>query len=113
MLDMRLATHSIPIGLLLFCSAAELPQVFAQGGVPLWTNVFQGAVKGSAEPASLAVDNNGNVFVSGNLPSSNPSGARALAQYATVAYSSAGEPLWTNSFSGQLATTDSSGNLFG
>jgi len=38
----------------------------AQGGVPLWTNLYQGAANGGASPAAIAVDRTGNVFVTGS-----------------------------------------------
>jgi uncharacterized delta-60 repeat protein len=69
---------------LMFASAA---QAFAQGGIPLWTNRYDGSVNGSATAYAIAVDSSGNVFVTGTEGDS---------AYATVAYSSAGIPLWTN-----------------
>ena|SRR5690349_3337383 len=56
----------------------------AQRGVPLWTIVSSGVV------SALAVDNSGNLFVTGAAFNG------ANSDYATIKYSSAGVPLWTN-----------------
>jgi len=72
-------------------------------GVPLWTNQFNGpnGWTYTESPSAPAVDNSGNVFVTGR---SQVGGSIA---FATLKYSSAGVPLWTNI----LATTASSGFL--
>jgi hypothetical protein len=87
--------------------------------VPLWTNRY-GWPGDSVDAAySLAVDSSGNVFVMGycgrmtNIYS-------YYTSYATVAYSSAGVPLWTNRFDGpgnsndraKAVAVDRSGNVF-
>src|SRR4030095_12591310 len=73
----------------------------AQGGVPLWTNRYSDPVTGSAEGRAVAVDRNGNVFVTGlSITSSNGS------DFVTIKYSSAGVPLWTNRYDGPGSGTD-------
>ena len=62
-----------------------------RGGVPLWTNELKAATNSNYK-VSGAVDNSGNVFVTGSSSGGD--------HYATVAYSPAGAALWTN-----LATT--------
>ena len=47
----------------------------------MWTNLY-GRAGGAYWPTAMAVDSSGDVFVTGD--------------YATVAYSNGGMPLWTN-----------------
>src|SRR5262249_37733877 len=81
----------------------------AQGGVPLWTNVFRGAGSDVSAIPLMALDNNGNVFVTGT-----PDGGG----HATIAYSNNGVALWTNRYSAPFGedaagvAVDSSGNVF-
>src|ERR1051326_5272584 len=69
------------------------------------------------EPRAIAVDSAGNVFVTGW---SWKGSVYTSADFATVAYSGAGVPLWTNRYNGPLndddeanaIAVDSSGNVF-
>ena len=87
---------------------------YSSAGVPLWTNVFNGAGNGSDYTKALAVDGIGNVFVTGYSLSG------SSYDYATIKYSSAGVPLWTNLFNGaanksdvaNALAVDGSGNVF-
>ena len=89
---------------------------YSNGGAPLWTNVYDGPSHNLDQPRAIAVGINGNVVVTGYSFSStnNPS------DYATVAYSNTGVPLWTNLYNGPANTfdypatlaVDSSGNVF-
>ncbi|MBI5773448.1 MAG: cadherin domain-containing protein, partial [Verrucomicrobia bacterium] len=66
---------------------------YLANGTPAWTNRYTGATGSSADFAkALAVDSAGNVFVTGYSGANN--------DYATVAYSGAGTPLWTNRYNG-------------
>jgi uncharacterized delta-60 repeat protein len=86
-------------------------------GVPLWTNRYHGPGNnvGGDGPTDVAVDGSGNVFVTGI---SYPINGRA--DYATVAYSSSGAPVWTNRYNGPVDSddyaralaVDSNGNVF-
>src|SRR5207244_12055418 len=67
---------------------------YSGAGVPLWTNLYKGPV-GTSEAAAIAVDGAGTVFVTGSSDDAN-----YLDDYATVAYSAAGVPLWTNRYHG-------------
>lgn len=88
---------------------------YSNSGVALWTNRYDGPESGDDEAAAVAVDTDGNVFVTGFSHAT--SGGN---DYATIAYSSAGIPLWTNRYNGLLNTDDSataivvnnSGNVF-
>jgi hypothetical protein len=85
---------------------------YSNAGVPLWTNLYNGA--GHAEASAISADGSGNVFVTGfSYDGTNES-------CATIKYSNAGMPLWTNLYAdphgqsgvGRLNTTDGSGNVF-
>src|SRR5437016_3227733 len=78
-----------------FALAAITPQAYAQGGVPLWTNRYNGLGNGDDYAYAVAADSGGNVFVTGYS-----TGSSGAPDYATVAYSSAGVPLWTNRYDG-------------
>ncbi|HSU56610.1 MAG TPA: SBBP repeat-containing protein [Candidatus Dormibacteraeota bacterium] len=86
---------------------------YSSAGVRLWTNYYSGG-NGVDEPLAIAVDRSGNVFVTGNSAN-----FLALIDYATVAYSAMGVPLWTNRCNvGNLVqqnpamAVDASGNVF-
>src|SRR5947209_16113223 len=61
---------------------------------PLWTNRYNGPANGNDYAQALVVDGSGNVFVAGYSP-----GIGSGNDYATLAYSGAGVPLWTNRYS--------------
>jgi uncharacterized delta-60 repeat protein len=96
-----------------FLSACA-PLNFAQGGIPLWTNRYNGPTGRAEWALATAVDGGGNVFVTGS--SSNGTND----DYATLKFSSAGVPLWTNRYNGPAnyhdgtlaMALDSSGNVF-
>jgi hypothetical protein len=86
---------------------------YSGAGVPLWTNFYNGG--NSSYATALAVDKSGNVFVTGTLYDPNAS----LYNYATVGYSGAGVPLWTNRYNGNdpnepatAVAVDDGGNVF-
>ena len=67
---------------------------YSNAGVPLWTNSYTGGVNYD-DARAIVIGGNGNVYVTGfsDLPGSD-------ADYATVAYSANGTPLWTNLYNG-------------
>src|SRR6478736_3507351 len=87
---------------------------YSAEGIPLWTNLFDGVGNDDDWATAVAVDNNGSVIVSGYSFNSG-SGY----DYATIKYSGAGVPLWTNFFNSggsrdDLASAmvvDSNGNV--
>ncbi len=73
---------------------------YSAAGVALWTNRYRGPLNGSDQASAVAVDAIGNVFVTG---ASSGSGGT---DYATIAYSSDGTPLWTNRYDDPVASDD-------
>lgn len=67
---------------------------YSNAGLPLWTNRYDGTANGDDYARALAVDHRGNVFVTGYSTNTD-----SVFDYATVAYSNAGLPLWTNLYS--------------
>jgi hypothetical protein len=88
---------------------------YSGAGVPLWTNRYNGPGNTNDSAEALAVDGNGNVFVTGTS-----TGIGSGSDYATVKYSSAGMALWTNRYDGpansddaaSALAVDASGNIF-
>ena len=87
---------------------------YSGAGVALWTNRYNGPANGNDQPNALAVDTNGNVFVTGRIT------AGSSYDYATIKYSGAGVALWTNLYNGpgngtdeaKALATDRQGNVF-
>jgi hypothetical protein len=90
---------------------------YSNSGVPLWTNRYDGPVSLDDGASAIAVDGNGNVFVTGSSRGQ-PSGSNA--DYATVAYSSNSETLWENRYNrpdnlysrASAIAVDRAGNVF-
>lgn len=68
---------------------------YSSVGVPLWTNRWSGSAGSLDSPTALSLDSSNNVIVTG---ASYESGGSS--DYATVKYSNAGTPLWTNRYNG-------------
>jgi hypothetical protein len=86
---------------------------YSGAGVPLWTNRYNGPGNGSDIAIAMAVNRSGNVFVTGS--SVGRGGDPEIdGAYTTIAYSSAGLPLWTNRCNGSPSAiaVDGSGNVF-
>jgi hypothetical protein len=88
---------------------------YSATGAPVWTNRYNGPGNGEDGPAAIAVDPSGNVVVAGSSI-----GTNGFYDYATIKYSNAGVPLWTNRFNGlgnsdDIATAlviDNAGTVF-
>lgn len=70
---------------------------YSSSGVPLWTNRYNGPGNSTDEVRSLVLDNHGNVIVTGFSRRTATAGSE---DYATIAYSNSGIPLWTNRYNG-------------
>jgi hypothetical protein len=100
-----------------FVSSGFATMALSGAGVPLWTNRYRGKAYNAS--SAIAVDSSGNVIVTGASGSSQYLGDRTV-DYATVAYSNAGVPLWTNQYNGPGrnydapigVAVDASGNVF-
>ncbi len=75
---------------------------YSANGMPLWTNRYGELIAGGDNWANaVAVDQSGNVFVTGHSR-----GSDSDFDYATVAYRSDGSPLWTNRYNGPTNNED-------
>ncbi len=68
---------------------------YSSAGVPLWTNRYNGPGNSNEDGNAVAVDGDNNVIVTGSSY-----GSGSGSDYATIKYSSAGVPLWTNRYNG-------------
>lgn len=68
---------------------------YSPEGLSLWTNYYNGAADNEDEPRAIAVDHNGDVFVTGRA-----FGDGSSVDYATIKYSNNGTPVWTNCYNG-------------
>ncbi len=86
---------------------------YSSAGAPRWTNFY--ASDGNSMALAIALDSGGNVFVTGEA-----SNSFSGFDFATVAYSGAGVPLWTNWYNGpgnsldgaHAIAVDSGSNVF-
>jgi hypothetical protein len=74
---------------------------YSSAGVALWTNRYDGPANGEDLPSAVAVDGSGNVYVTGSS-----AGSAGGLDFVTLAYSSAGVPLWTNRYNGPVNGDD-------
>src|SRR5262249_25333822 len=88
---------------------------YSSNGIALWTNIYNGPGNSEDFAVGVAVDSGGNVFVTGSSKATN-----GYNDFATVAYSSGGVPLWTNLYNGAIdnntgahaIAVDGTGNVF-
>ncbi len=92
---------------------------YSNSGLLLWTDQYNGPANAWDVARAVAVDANGNVFVTGYSTTGDPTYGYPY-DYATIKYSNSGVPLWTNYYGGpaggaDYATSiavDSAGNVF-
>jgi outer membrane protein assembly factor BamB len=81
---------------------------YSSGGVPLWTNIYNGSANGNDTPRAITVGPEGNVYVVGQS-------SEAVQSWVVLAYSSTGTPLWTRlvgSAGANGVATDGCGNVY-
>src|ERR1051325_11130519 len=74
---------------------------YSSAGVALWTNRYNGPGNGLDSANAVAVDGSNNVIVTGYSY-----GVGSFSDYATIKYSSAGVPVWTNRYNGPGSGAD-------
>src|ERR1051325_8585353 len=74
---------------------------YSSAGVALWTNRYNGPGNGLDSANAVAVDGSNNVIVTGYSD-----GDGSSEDYATIKYSSAGVPVWTNRYNGPGSGAD-------
>src|SRR6266487_2735573 len=85
----------------------------AQTAVEAWVRRYNGSANAFARANGIAVDSSGNVVVTGYS-----SETTFVQNFATIKYSSTGEPLWTNLYfapdgaQGSAVAVDSQANVF-
>ncbi len=88
---------------------------YNSNGDTLWVRKYNGPDNNDDQAASLAVDGQGNVYVTGYS-----SGATTSADYATIKYNSAGDTVWVRRYNGtgnytdgaNAIAVDGSGNVY-
>ncbi len=78
----------------------------AQGAIEAWVQRYDGPGNGPDYAQALAADTNGNVYVTGRVWGGDPLSGGTGMDLATIAYSSAGLPLWTNFYNGPANSHD-------
>ena len=75
---------------------------YSSNGTALWTNQFNGPGNDYDYPPAMAVDDSGNTYVAGTTYASNA----GTYNYATIKYTAAGKPAWTNYYTSVGDRTD-------
>ena len=91
---------------LLVAALALLPSAAQAQAIEAWVQRYDGPANSFDAASQLAVGTNGNVYVTGSSHGGNPLYGGSGTDYATIAYSSAGLPLWTNYYNGPANNYD-------
>lgn len=91
---------------------------YSSAGQPLWTNRYDGLGRNEDQATAITIDASNNIIVTGYSARNNSSPYNY--GFATIKYSSAGLPLWTNRYDGpgnvddkaKAVAIDAAGNIF-
>ena len=92
-------SHTVLALAAMLAAAALLPAAAHAQAIEAWVQRYNGPGTGDDYAWAMAVDASGNVVVTGQSYIGLGGGDRA-SRYATIKYSSAGVPLWTNLYIG-------------
>jgi hypothetical protein len=94
------ARHLAPVGLMVGIPCLLPPLTRAETAVQAWVQRYNGPANSLDYAFAVAIDGSNNVIVTGISYSSSGS------DYATIKYSGAGVPLWTNRYHGPGNSND-------
>ncbi|OGU83638.1 MAG: hypothetical protein A2W11_13660, partial [Ignavibacteria bacterium RBG_16_35_7] len=83
---------------------------YNSSGGQMWENVYNGPGGDFDAAYSIAVDNSGNVIVTGESGGGSSSSSDSYQDYATIKYGPTGIPGWVNRYNGPLTTSDEKAN---
>ncbi|MBK8551922.1 MAG: SBBP repeat-containing protein [Ignavibacteria bacterium] len=81
---------------------------YDQAGNELWVSRYNGVVNANDIPTGMALDNSGNVYITGVT---NNDGGGTLSNYATIKYDSSGASQWTAIYNGPSNNNDSATSI--
>ena len=96
--------HKLSVGLIIMC--LFIPPVSAMSIDELWVARYNGPGNSNDSASALAVDADGNVYVTGDSD-----GAHGFSDYATVKYDASGNELWVARYNGPGYSMDSASAL--
>ena len=94
-LRLGFSARHLAIGVLSAALLWLLPTITHAQAIEAWVQRYNGPGNGDDGANAIAVDTNGNVYVTGSSTAAN-----GFSDYTSIKYSSAGVPLWTNLYNG-------------